>query len=56
MPREVIVAGTPDDAAEQLAEYADLGVDQIVTRTMGLGEAVDLETIECLGELRRLLG
>jgi len=50
-----LVIGSPSDAAEQLTVFGDLGVDQIVARTMGLGPELDVETIECLGEVRRLL-
>ena len=33
---EHVVAGNPAAAAAQLAPFADLGVDQIVVRTMGI--------------------
>jgi alkanesulfonate monooxygenase SsuD/methylene tetrahydromethanopterin reductase-like flavin-dependent oxidoreductase (luciferase family) len=51
-----LVVGTPDEAAEQLRVWSDLGVDQIVARTMGLSPEHDLETIECLAEVRRVIG
>ena len=50
-----IVAGSPPEVAEQLAPFAGAEVDQIVARTMGLGDDLDLETIECLAEVRGLL-
>jgi len=56
MTEDQIVAGTPAEAAEQLAVWAEHGVDQIVARTMGLSPEFDLETIECLAEVRRLIG
>jgi alkanesulfonate monooxygenase SsuD/methylene tetrahydromethanopterin reductase-like flavin-dependent oxidoreductase (luciferase family) len=52
---DVLLAGTPDDVAESLAPFADLGVDQIIGRTMGLDPAVDLDTIAGLGRVRSLL-
>ncbi len=55
MGRESLVIGSPAEAAEQLSVWADVGVTQIVARTMGIEPSVDLETIECLGEVRRLL-
>ena len=55
MRREQLVVGSPAEAAEQLAPWAEAGIAQIVTRTMGTDPAVDLETIECLGEVRRLI-
>ncbi len=55
MSRDMVAAGSPADVAEQLAPLAGAGARQIVARTMGLAEATDLETIECLGEVRRLL-
>lgn len=55
MSRDAVLAGNPAEVAEQLAPWAERGVDQIIARTMGLGDAIDLETIECLGEVRSLL-
>jgi alkanesulfonate monooxygenase SsuD/methylene tetrahydromethanopterin reductase-like flavin-dependent oxidoreductase (luciferase family) len=56
MSRSAIVAGSPSEVAEDLASWSTLGVDQIVARTMGLGDDLDLETIECLADVRRLIG
>ncbi len=50
-----VVAGSPIEAAEQLAPFAALGVDQIVVRTMGISPDTDLETIRSLAEVRTLL-
>ena len=55
MTRDTIAAGNPAEVAEQLAPFGEVGVRQIVARTMGLADDVDLETIECLAEVRRLL-
>ena len=52
---EHIVAGSPTDVAEHLAVFADLGVDQIVVRTMGVSPETDLETIASCAEVRTLL-
>lgn len=49
---EQLVVGSPADAIEQLAPWAEAGVDQIVARTMGIAPEVDLETIELLAEVR----
>jgi alkanesulfonate monooxygenase SsuD/methylene tetrahydromethanopterin reductase-like flavin-dependent oxidoreductase (luciferase family) len=51
MRREHLFAGGPAHVAEQLAAWSDRGVDQILARTMGLGDADDLATIECLAEV-----
>lgn len=52
MPLDRLVVGSPADAIEQLAPWAEAGVDQIVARTMGIASEVDLETIELLAEVR----
>lgn len=52
MTVDQLVVGSPAEAAERLAVWADVGVDQIVVRTMGVDPLVDLETIECLAEVR----
>jgi alkanesulfonate monooxygenase SsuD/methylene tetrahydromethanopterin reductase-like flavin-dependent oxidoreductase (luciferase family) len=56
MTEAQLVTGTPADAAEQLSVWSGLGVDQIIARTMGIDPDLDVETIEHLGEVRRLLG
>jgi alkanesulfonate monooxygenase SsuD/methylene tetrahydromethanopterin reductase-like flavin-dependent oxidoreductase (luciferase family) len=55
MTSEMIVAGTPDDVAEQLAPIRDLGIDEVMIRTMGVDSDADLETIELLGSVRDML-
>jgi alkanesulfonate monooxygenase SsuD/methylene tetrahydromethanopterin reductase-like flavin-dependent oxidoreductase (luciferase family) len=55
MRREQLVAGDPAHVAERLSMWAERGVDQIVTRTMGLTDADDLATIESLGRVARLI-
>jgi alkanesulfonate monooxygenase SsuD/methylene tetrahydromethanopterin reductase-like flavin-dependent oxidoreductase (luciferase family) len=51
----MLLAGNPNQVAEQLAVWRELGVDQIVTRTMGLSDDDDLTTVELLGEVQALL-
>ncbi len=55
MTGEMIVAGDPDQVVAQLAPLAELGVDEVMVRTMGVDPEVDLETIELLGEVRTAL-
>lgn len=56
MGLDQLLVGSPTDAAEQLAVFDAVGVDQIVIRTMGIDPATDLETIDSMAEVRRLLG
>jgi alkanesulfonate monooxygenase SsuD/methylene tetrahydromethanopterin reductase-like flavin-dependent oxidoreductase (luciferase family) len=56
MQREHLFAGDPAEVAEQLSAWVERGVDQIVTRTMGLDDAHDLATIEGLGAVSARLG
>lgn len=55
MDRDPIVAGDPSEVAAQLHPFLEIGVEQIVARTMGIDPALDLETLELLGEVRPLL-
>jgi alkanesulfonate monooxygenase SsuD/methylene tetrahydromethanopterin reductase-like flavin-dependent oxidoreductase (luciferase family) len=55
MRRDQVLAGDPEQVAGQLADLDDLGVDQVVARTMGISPDVDLETIDSLGAVRGLL-
>ncbi len=55
MRPEMVLSGTPDDVASEMAELAALGTDEVMCRTMGIDEQTDLETIERLGEVRSLL-
>lgn len=52
---DMLLAGDPTQVAEQLSVWHELGVDQIVTRTMGLSDDDDLTTVELLGEVQALL-
>lgn len=55
MNDEMVVSGTAAEIAERLAPLSDVGVDEVMFRTIGVDPAVDLETIEQLGVARRLL-
>jgi alkanesulfonate monooxygenase SsuD/methylene tetrahydromethanopterin reductase-like flavin-dependent oxidoreductase (luciferase family) len=55
LPHDAVAYGSPSDVAEQLAVYADLGVTDIVVRTMAVPAAVAHRSIEGLGEVRRRL-
>lgn len=50
-----LVAGAPAEVSDQLAVFGELGVDQLVVRTMGISPETDRETIESLAEVRSLL-
>lgn len=50
-----LVVGNPEDAAEQLRPFAELGADEIVVRSMGISPETDIETIESLAEVRALI-
>jgi alkanesulfonate monooxygenase SsuD/methylene tetrahydromethanopterin reductase-like flavin-dependent oxidoreductase (luciferase family) len=51
-----IVAGGVAEVAEQLADFAGLGVGDIVARTISVDQATALRSIELLGQVRSLLG
>ncbi len=52
---EMIVAGSAEEVAEQLAPLRAAGTDEVMLRTMGIDPAIDLETISVAGEVRHLL-
>lgn len=53
MSPEMVVAGSPDDVAEQLQPLRELGVDEVMLRTMGISPDEDLATITLAGGLPR---
>ncbi len=55
MGRESLLIGTPEEVAEQLRPVAALGFVETVCRCMTVPQAVALETIELLAEVRALL-
>ena len=46
-----LIVGNPDDAAEQLAPYFELGFEEVVVRCMTVPQDQALETLELVGEL-----
>lgn len=50
-----VVAGTPAEVADRLRPFADLGFTDVICRCMSVPQPLALETIEQLGEVRRLL-
>lgn len=52
IPREALIIGNPEQAAEQLAPFAELGVDAIIARPMSVPHPAALETIANLGRLQ----
>jgi alkanesulfonate monooxygenase SsuD/methylene tetrahydromethanopterin reductase-like flavin-dependent oxidoreductase (luciferase family) len=55
LPWEAVVCGDPSTVAEQLDTYRSAGFSEVVARCMFVPQAVALETVELLGEVRRLL-
>lgn len=53
MTKEQLVVGGTSEAVARLGVWAEAGVDQVVVRTMGIDPLTDLETIECLADVRR---
>jgi len=56
MTSDMILAGTVEDVAEDIAALARQGVDETMLRTLGISVDTDLETILCLGRVRSELG
>ncbi len=52
---EQIVCGDAAHVAERLASYRDLGVDDVVARTINVDEAAAVRSIELLGDVRTLV-
>ena len=55
MTEDVLIYGGVDRAVERLSDLADVGVDDVVVRTMAVGQAEALRSIELIGDARRLL-
>jgi len=55
MRRDQVLIGSPDQVTEELAEFAALGVDDVIIRCMSADDAVAIETIESFGTIRRNL-
>ena len=52
---EQIVAGGVEHVAERLRRFSEVGVDDIVARTIAVDQPTAIRSIELLGEVRRLL-
>jgi alkanesulfonate monooxygenase SsuD/methylene tetrahydromethanopterin reductase-like flavin-dependent oxidoreductase (luciferase family) len=56
LAREQVSYGTPEQVAEELRAFADLGIEEVVIRCMSPDQEVALSTIEGAGAVRRALG
>ena len=50
-----VVAGTPTEVAELLRPFAEMGFTDVICRAMAVPQPLAVETMEQLGEVRRLL-
>jgi alkanesulfonate monooxygenase SsuD/methylene tetrahydromethanopterin reductase-like flavin-dependent oxidoreductase (luciferase family) len=55
MQRHQVVAGSVDDVVEALLPFAEAGATDVVARCMSVPQAVALETVALLGEVRHRL-
>jgi len=55
MRRDAVIIGSPEQAAEQLRPYKELGFTDVTCRCMTIPQESALETISLLGEVRTLL-
>ncbi|MEO1063703.1 MAG: LLM class flavin-dependent oxidoreductase [Actinomycetota bacterium] len=55
LPPEAVAYGSPEQVAEQLAVYDELGFTDIIVRTMAVGPDIAQESIRLMGDVRRLL-
>lgn len=55
MSLDQLVVGGVESVVEQLQPFADLGIDDIVSRTIAVEQSAALESIEQLGAVRTLL-
>lgn len=53
---EQIIAGGVEHVAERMASFESLGVDDIVARTIAVGQGAALRSIELLGDVRAAIG
>lgn len=53
---DAVVCGDPGGVAEQLSVYRDVGFGEVSARCMAVPDPVAIETINLLGEVRRILG
>jgi len=50
-----VIIGNPEQAAEQLRPYKELGFTDVTCRCMTIPQEAAIETISLLGEVRNLL-
>lgn len=55
MQRDAVIVGNPEQAAEQLRPYKELGFTDVTCRCMTIPQESAIETISLLGEVRSLL-
>lgn len=55
LQRDQLLIGTPNEVADQLGPFADLGFGDVICRCMTISQSQAVESIELLGEVRRLL-
>ena len=55
MQRDAVIVGNPEQAAEQLRPYKELGFTEVTCRCMALPQKEAIETIGLLGEVRSLI-
>ena len=53
--RDAVIIGNPEQAAEQLRPYKELGFTDVTCRCMTIPQEAAIETISLLGEVRNLL-
>jgi alkanesulfonate monooxygenase SsuD/methylene tetrahydromethanopterin reductase-like flavin-dependent oxidoreductase (luciferase family) len=52
---EQVIAGDPEHVAQRLAKFSDIGIDNIVARTITVDQPTALKSIELLGSVRELV-
>lgn len=55
MQRDAVIVGDPEQAAEQLRPYKELGFSEVTCRCMTIPQKEAIETISLLGEVRSLI-
>ena len=55
MQRDAVIVGNPEQAAEQLRPYKELGFSEVTCRCMTIPQKEAIETISLLGEVRSLI-
>ena len=55
MQRDAVIVGNPEQAAEQLRPYKELGFSEVTCRCMTIPQKEAIKTISLLGEVRSLI-